>query len=93
MESRVQAIRERKKALRRVHRTKCFDDFIKYKLFKTKARRTLRITRLAYTKYFLLLNSSLPTNVMYKRICRFVHHNDYNPPTLSMVMKSLVHLL
>src|SRR5215469_10294617 len=30
-----EAIRERKKALRRFHRTKCSEDFIKYKLFKT----------------------------------------------------------
>src|SRR5215469_672091 len=76
-----EAIRERNKALRHFYRTKCPEDFIKYKLFKTKARRILRITRRAYTKYFLsLLNFSLPTNVMYKRIRRFVHHNDYNPP-------------
>src|SRR5215469_6360839 len=52
-------------------------------LFKTKARRTLRITRRTYTENFLSsLNSSFPTNVMYKRIRRFVHHNDYNPPTV-----------
>src|SRR5215469_15099927 len=78
-----EAKRERKKALRRFHRTKCHEDFIKYKLFKTKARRILRITRRAYTKNFLSsLNFSLPTNVMYKRIRRFAHHNDYNPPTV-----------
>ena len=81
------AIRERKKALRRFHRTKCPDDFIKYKLFKTKARRILRNTRRAYTKNFLSsLNSSLPTNVMYKRIRRFVH-NDYNPPNPPTVVR------
>src|SRR5215469_1347555 len=78
-----EVIRERKKALRRFHRTKCSDDFIKYKLFKTKARRILRITRRVYTKKFLSsLNSSLPTNVVYKRIRRFVHHNYYNHPTV-----------
>src|SRR5215469_13507024 len=62
-----EAIRERKKALRRFHRTKYPEDFIKYKLFKTKSRRVLRITRRAYTKNFLSsLNSSLSTNVKYK---------------------------
>src|SRR5215469_10714362 len=56
---------------------------MKYKLVKTKASRILRVTRRAYTENFLSsLNSSLPTNVMYKSIRRFVHHNDYNPPTV-----------
>src|SRR5215469_16312741 len=89
-----EAIRKRKKALRRFHRTKCSEDFIKYKLSKTKVRRTLRVTRRAYTKNFLSsLNSSIPTNVMYKRIRRFVHHNDYNPPTVLRYGDEIMDLL
>ena len=52
-----EAIRERKKALRRFHRTKCSEDFIKYKLFKTKARRTLRMNHSTslYKKFSIII--------------------------------------
>ena len=49
----TEAVRDRKRGLRQFHRTHRPEDYLQYKLFKTRARRTLRQARQKFTNSFL----------------------------------------